>query len=193
MKKDIVIWPDNRLIQNSAPVIEFDATLHSLLKDLRDTLSGEDWGLGLAAPQIGINKRVILIEIPKDPAALEPMDLDLQNQLRYMELINPWIKECSNLSDFKGEGCLSLPGEKFDTKRFSSIEIVFQDRWGNTHSYKTDDLLIATELQHEIEHLDGKLLVSKLSLIKRDIIRRRMIKYKKFLEYKKALESKKLI
>lgn len=160
----ILIWPDNRLLQVSKPVEDND-DVEQLITDMFDTMKAYN-GLGLAAIQIGIPKRVIVFNKGKD----------------ILSAINPEITKKSDLQDFNGEGCLSLPGEVFNTERYNFISLRYYPE-PNTGFEITLNGLEAIEVQHEMDHLDGKLLVThpKIGPMRRDIIRRRMIKYKRAL------------
>lgn len=163
--QQILIWPDRRLLQRSQEVTK-DDDLGPLVTDMLDTMEAAK-GLGLAAIQIGIPKRVIVFKLGT----------------KFLALANPEIVINQDKIEFKGEGCLSLPGETFDTERYSKITL---------RAYPINDLttffdsnlygLEAVEVQHEIDHINGKLLIDTVSLLKRDIIRRRMIKYKRSMK-----------
>ncbi|SRR5258708_2966219 len=166
MKLDILVWPDGKLTKPSVEVTEFDKELHTLLDDMHETLLGVN-GLGLAAPQVSVNKRIFIITLPD------------QSKL---EVINPHFTLTAGAKKFENEGCLSLPGERFQTLRYSRIGLIFKDRNDKVKEYYTEDPLIATEIQHEMDHLNGKLLISDLSTLKRDMVKSRMLKYKKYQE-----------
>lgn len=174
MKRDILIWPDSKLTKPSEEVTSFDKELHTLLDDMKETLLGVN-GLGLAAPQVGINKKVFIITLPDQSS---------------LEVINPKFNLAAGPRKFENEGCLSLPGERFQTLRYSRIGFTFKNRNGESKEYYTEDPLTATEIQHEMDHLNGKLLISDLSTLKKDIIKRRMLKYKKYQELVKNASKK---
>lgn len=162
--KEILIWPDNRLLQKSTEVTNFkEAEL--IAADMYDTLMATK-GLGLAAIQIGISKRILLMQ-------------DEENNT--IVLINPILESGEDLAPFENEGCLSLPGELFNTMRFTKVRVRYYCL--NTSSIETTTFngLPAVEFQHELDHLDGTLLILRpeVGLVKRDIIRRRLIKYKR--------------
>ncbi len=160
MIREIVIYPDKRLKLVSEEVVQFDKSLHDLLDDMYDTMVAKN-GVGLAAIQIGVPKRVLIINVPiKD----EEIGRD-QPKENTLEIINPVFEEKHGSTVFQ-EGCLSVPGIYEDVNRFEYVKITYQDRYGNKHEIEDDDFL-AIAIQHEVDHLDGKVFVEKLSFIKR--------------------------
>jgi len=139
--RTIVKHPDPILREKAVPVSKFNANLHKLLDDMADTMYDAD-GVGLAAPQIGILKRVIV--------------MDCGDGL--IEVVNPEI------IDFRGEqfdypeGCLSIPGLRGDVRRHKWVKLRGQDRNGNVFELEAEDLL-ARCAQHEIDHLNGVLFI----------------------------------
>ena len=160
MVRDIVIYPDKRLKLISKEVTSFDSELHTLLDDMYDTMISKK-GVGLASIQIGVPKRVLIINIPIKGKKGE----DEQPRENTLEIINPIIVEKSGKERHQ-EGCLSVPGIYEDIDRAKYIHIEYQDRYGNKCKIEDDDFL-AVALQHEIDHLDGKVFIEKLSFIKR--------------------------
>ncbi len=160
MIREIVIYPDKRLKLISEEITQFDKLLHDLLDDMYDTMVAKN-GVGLAAIQIGVPKRVLIINVPiKD----EELGRD-QPKENTLEIINPVFEEKHGSTVFQ-EGCLSVPGIYEDVNRFEYVKITYQDRYGNKHEIEDDDFL-AIAIQHEVDHLDGKVFVEKLSFIKR--------------------------
>ncbi|MDY0194599.1 MAG: peptide deformylase [Sulfurovaceae bacterium] len=160
MIREIVIYPDKRLKLISEEVTQFDESLHGLLDDMYETMVAKN-GVGLAAIQIGVPKRVLIINVPiKD----EELGRD-QPKENTLEIINPIFEEKHGSTVFQ-EGCLSVPGVYEDVNRFEYVKITYQDRYGNKHEIEDDDFL-AIAIQHEVDHLDGKVFVEKLSFIKR--------------------------
>jgi len=160
MVREVVIYPDKRLKQVSKEVETFDAELHELLDDMYDTMIARN-GVGLAAIQVGIDKRALIINIPledKEPEASQPRENTL-------EMINPVIIEADGKEKFQ-EGCLSVPGFYEDVERHKHVVVEYYDRFGKKHTIEDDDFL-AIAMQHEIDHLDGKVFVERLSYIKR--------------------------
>ncbi|MCL1602719.1 peptide deformylase [Succinatimonas hippei] len=162
--REIVTFPDERLRQICAPVTEFDAALKELTDDMFETMY-DDEGIGLAAPQIGIEKRIVVIDIPEE---------DGKQGKNKLVLINPKItaKEGEVASE---EGCLSVPEYRAEIKRYEKITLECQDLNGQKQIYEADGLL-AICMQHELDHLDGKLFIDYLSRLKRD---RLLTKYRK--------------
>ena len=161
MIKDIVIYPDKRLKEISATVEGFDEELHALLDDMYDTMVSKN-GVGLAAIQIGVAQRVLIINVPIESEDSDGADQPRDNTL---EVINPVIIEKHGSKKFQ-EGCLSVPGIYEDVERCSSVVIEYHDRDGELQRIEDDDFL-AIALQHEMDHLDGKIFIEKFSFTKR--------------------------
>ena len=159
MIHDIVIYPDKRLKLISKEVTEFNAELHELLEDMYDTMFSKK-GVGLAAIQIGVDKRVLIINLPdEDDEDAVPSKEDT------LEIINPvFIKKEGSCKH--QEGCLSIPKVYEDIERAEHVVLEYQDRHGKKHTIDNNEFL-AIALQHEIDHLDGKVFIEKLSFIKR--------------------------
>ena len=157
MVRDIVIYPDKRLKLISKEVTSFDSELHSLLDDMYDTMISKK-GVGLASIQIGVPLRALIINMPDD-------DSDEQPKENNLEVINPIFIEKRGKEKHQ-EGCLSIPGIYEDIERAKYVKIEYQDRFGKSHTIEDDDFL-AVAIQHEVEHLDGKVFIEKLSFMKR--------------------------
>jgi len=162
MIRDIVVYPDRRLKEISRPVESFDSELHALLDDMYETMVAKN-GVGLAAIQIGVPLRVLIINVPietdsDDPALQQPRENTL-------EVINPVILEAEGRTRYQ-EGCLSVPGYFEEVDRYKNVRIEYQDRHGKKFIIE-DDAFLSIALQHEIDHLEGKLFVEKLSILKR--------------------------
>ena len=160
MVREIVVYPDKRLKLISKEVESFSGALHDLLDDMYDTMRSSN-GLGLAAIQIGVDTRALIINIPLEDEELE-YDQPKENTL---EMINPIIIEKEGIKKFQ-EGCLSIPGVYEDVERAKHIKVEYFDRNGNKCTIEDDDFL-AVAIQHEIDHLEGKVFIEKLSYIKR--------------------------
>lgn len=160
MIREIVVYPDKRLKLISKEVESFDETLHELLDDMYDTMRACN-GVGLAAIQIGVDSRALIINIPLEVAEGEH-DQPRENTL---EMINPAILEKDGSEVFQ-EGCLSVPGIYEEVERAKHVKVEYFDRNGQKHVIEDDDFL-AIAIQHEIDHLDGKVFIEKLSYIKR--------------------------
>ncbi len=175
MIHDILIYPDPRLKEVSEAVESFDEALHTLLDDMFETMIAKN-GVGLAAVQIGIPKRVLIVNIPLEG---EEGDDDLvQPPENTLEIINPVITYRSEAMVKFQEGCLSVPGFYEDIERHAMVTIEYQDRYGEQFVIKDDEFL-AIALQHEIDHLDGKLFIEKLSYTKRKKFEKEWKKRKK--------------
>ena len=165
MVHDILIWPDPRLREVSAPVTEFDASLKALIKDMFETMYAAK-GVGLAAPQIGVLKRVVVIDTSPQDEGTRPL-----------VLINPRITLLEG-KRLWSEGCLSVPDEQEKVKRAEKVAVTAFDEEGREFALEADGTLLALALQHELEHLEGGLFVDHLSSLKRGLIKRRMTRLK---------------
>jgi peptide deformylase len=159
MVREIVIYPDKRLKLISREVESFDGALHDLLDDMYDTMVARN-GVGLAAIQIGVDLRVLIINVP-----LEEEGEHDQPKENTLEMINPVIVEKDGSEKFQ-EGCLSVPGVYEDVERAKHVKVEYFDRYGEKHIIE-DDGFLAVAMQHEIDHLEGKVFIEKLSYIKR--------------------------
>ncbi len=159
MVQEIVIYPDKRLKLISKEVTEFNEELHTLLNDMFDTMLSKK-GVGLAAIQIGVPQRVLIINLPEDDS-----EDAVFNKEETLEIINPIFTSKEGACKHQ-EGCLSIPGVYEDIERAEHIVLEYQDRYGEKHIIDNHDFL-AIALQHEIDHLDGKVFIEKLSFIKR--------------------------
>ena len=167
-QKKIVIEPDPILRKESKPIEKVDDELRRLLDDMLETMYAAP-GIGLAAVQVGILKRLIVIDISKDKDKKEPLFL-----------INPKIISKSKQTSTYEEGCLSLPGHFAEIERPAKCEINFIDYNGKKKEIKADGLL-STCIQHEVDHLDGVLFIDYLSKLKKDMIIKKLVKHKKEL------------
>ncbi len=141
-------------------ITEFDQSLEEFTTDMVETMLKED-GIGLAAPQVGASIRMIVVGMPEEE--------DVEDRKIFV-MINPEITEHSEEMDVMEEGCLSLPGLSEEVKRYTELQLRFQDLKGETHEIKTNGLF-ARVLQHEIDHLDGVMFVDHLSPLKRSLLR----------------------
>lgn len=152
---EILKYPDPVLKTVSAEVENFDAALHSLLDDMAETMYAAS-GVGLAAPQVGVLKRITVVDVSRE-----------ENELR--EFINPRIIEKTGQTSSE-EGCLSIPDYRDVVNRNAELVVQAQDRHGKSFEVKADGLL-AICLQHEIDHLDGVLFIDRLSYLKRSMFK----------------------
>ena len=160
MVREVVIYPDKRLKLISKEVESFDAELHTLLDDMYDTMRSKN-GVGLAAIQVGVDVRALIINVPLEVAEGEE-DQPKDNTL---EMINPVIIEKDGSEVFQ-EGCLSIPGVYEDVERAKHVKVAYFDRDGNKQTIEDSDFL-AIAIQHEMDHLEGKVFIEKLSILKR--------------------------
>lgn len=160
--RDIRFYPDPILKRRALPVDEVDEKIRRLIDDMAETMYAAP-GIGLAAPQIGVHLRVIVADVtPKD----------VESQL--ISVVNPEVV-WSDGTIIQEEGCLSIPGMTVDIERKQRIRLIGLDREGKELDIQAEGLL-AISLQHEIDHLEGRLIVDKISRLKRDIYRRKMRK-----------------
>ena len=162
----ILIHPDPRLKKRCTSVTDFGSDLQELAKDMLATMY-EAPGIGLAAPQIGVMKRVIVMDCMKAPEPPRPM-----------VLINPEILWSSEEKNTYEEGCLSIPDQYAEVTRPAEVRVRWNDLDGAVQEDQFDGLW-ATCVQHEIDHLDGKLFIDYLGPIKRQLITRKMEKLKR--------------
>jgi peptide deformylase len=164
MVRDILIWPDPVLKKPAAPVAKVDQEIRNLLDDMAETMYAAD-GVGLAAPQVGESKRIVVIDTSPR-----------QEGQKLLHLVNPRIVKTEGETVYT-EGCLSVPGEAEEVERAAKVWVEAIDRDGNAFEVVGEGLL-AIALQHELDHLDGILFVDHLSSLKRELIRKRMKKLK---------------
>ena len=164
--KKIITVPDETLRKISEPIQGFGTNEKKLIKNLFDTMYSAN-GIGLAAIQIGIPKRVIVLDVSKDNKKKEPYCF-----------INPVIKKKSNETSVYEEGCLSIPNTFIEIERPKSIILQFINELGKKEELKLDGML-STCAQHEIQHCDGKLIIDYLSKLKKELIMKRLAKKKK--------------
>ena len=161
----IIVAPDPRLNVKCEHVDQVTDNLRRLMDDMMETMYDAP-GIGLAAPQVGVTKRIIVVDISKSE----------RDKAAY-KMINPQITWYSNqLADFE-EGCLSLPEQYAQVERPDEIHLSYLDSNGAAQKLKTSGIL-ATCIQHEIDHLDGKLFVDHISKLRKNLILRKLKKYK---------------
>lgn len=159
MIRTILTYPDPELKKKSVPVLVINDTVRELVRDLVETMYHAP-GVGLAAPQIGIHQRVIVIDVAgKDEAP------------SLIVAINPAIVHAEGEA-YEEEGCLSVPQYAANVRRHARVVVKALDLEGNEQTWRADELL-SIAFQHEIDHLDGILFVDHLSPLKRDLFKRR--------------------
>ncbi|WP_293576886.1 peptide deformylase [Phaeobacter sp.] len=167
MKRPILIHPDPRLKKVCAPVPDMSDALRSLADDMLETMYAAP-GIGLAAPQIGVMDRLIVLDCAKEG----------DENPRPLVMFNPQITASSDETNVYEEGCLSIPDQYAEVTRPKVVDVEWMDRDGNACS-ETFDGLWATCVQHELDHLDGKLFIDYLKPLKRQMITRKMQKLKR--------------
>ena len=166
MIRPILIHPDPRLKKLCDPVREITADLRRLAGDMLETMYDAP-GIGLAAPQVGVTKRLIVMDCMKAPDAPRPL-----------VLFNPVVTWVSDTLSTYEEGCLSIPEQYADVQRPDRASVTWMDENGAAQQ-ETFVGLWATCVQHEIDHLDGKLFIDYLGLMRRQMITRKMEKLKR--------------
>jgi len=169
-KRNIILHPDPRLKRKCAPVEDVSAKIGNLADDMLETMYDAP-GIGLAAPQIGVDARLLVM----DCAAREDDDESLSDP---RVLINPEITWSSEATNVYEEGCLSIPEIFADVTRPEVVRVSYLDQSGKAQEDEYEGLW-ATCVQHEIDHLDGKLFIDYLSAVKRTMITNKMKKLKK--------------
>jgi peptide deformylase len=164
MVREILIWPHPLLKKKASPVAKVDDSIRALVADMFETMYAAD-GVGLAAPQIGILKNIIVLDTrPRQPES------------KPVAMINPQIIASEGQCLYT-EGCLSVPGEAEDVERAAKVTVKFLDPEGQEQTMECDGLL-AIAVQHETDHLNGTLFVDHISVLKRELIRKRMKRLK---------------
>tara|TARA_B100000953_G_scaffold23274_1_gene19182 strand:+ start:141 stop:665 length:525 start_codon:yes stop_codon:yes gene_type:complete len=163
--RKIFTEPDPILKKISEPVDKVGKKEQKLMNDMLETMYQAD-GIGLAAVQIGVLKRIIVMDISKDENKKEPM-----------YFVNPIIKNKSKENSISNEGCLSVPSQFIEVSRPIKCKIQYLDYNGNKKILKASGLL-ATCVQHEIDHLDGVTIISYISKLKRSMIIKKLSKLK---------------
>lgn len=162
----VITAPDPRLKLKSEPVEKVDEAIRRLMDDMLETMHAAP-GIGLAAPQVGVTKRVLVIDVVKEGEKSNPL-----------KLANPEILWTSDEKAAFEEGCLSLPDQFAEVTRPAKARIRYLDYENEIREIEVDGLL-ATCIQHEIDHLEGILFVDRLSMLKRNIILRKLSKLKR--------------
>ena len=165
--------PDPRLRTISSPVDAIDTDLQRLIDDMFDTMYDAP-GIGLAAIQVGVPKRLLVIDLQEPETDAE----DAPPVKRPMVFINPRILSGSDDVSIYNEGCLSVPEQFAEVERPASVRASWMDREGRIHE-ETLEGLLATCLQHEMDHLEGVLFIDHLSRLKRDMVLKKLAKSRK--------------
>jgi peptide deformylase len=165
-KLNIIIAPDPRLKVRCKPVEKVDVTARRLMDDMLETMYAAP-GIGLAAPQVGVARRVLVVDVAREGAPPEPY-----------RMANPEVVWVSNEDAVYNEGCLSLPEHYADVTRPAAVRVRYLDHGNEMREVEATGIL-ATCLLHEMDHLDGVLFVDHLSALKRNMILRKLVKAKK--------------
>lgn len=165
--RDILIHPDPRLKKACPPVTGITPGLNALADDMLETMYNAP-GIGLAAPQVGEMVRLLVMDCVKEEGAAP----------RPMVLLNPAVTWASDERNVYEEGCLSIPDQYADVERPASVRVAWLGLDGARHEERFDGLW-ATCVQHEIDHLDGKLFIDYLKPLRRQMITRKMVKLKR--------------
>lgn len=168
MIRPILIHPDPRLKKVASPVADLSDELRVLAKDMLETMHDAP-GIGLAAPQIGVLERLIVLDCAHKEGEPEPL-----------VMFNPEVIQSSEDENVYEEGCLSIPDQFAEVTRPAEVKVGWLDSDGNPHEQEFDGLW-ATCIQHEIDHLNGKLFIDYLKPLKRQMITRKMQKLKREL------------
>jgi len=169
MLRKILIEPDPILRKKCEPLEKVDKEIQKLMDDMLETMYAAP-GIGLAAIQVGILKRLVVIDISKAEEKKNPIFL-----------INPQIIHKSKKTSVYEEGCLSLPGQFAEIERPAECTLKYVDYNGREKELKAEGLL-ATCVQHEVDHLNGILFIDYLSKLKKDMIIKKLVKQKKGIE-----------
>jgi peptide deformylase len=171
--RPILILPDPRLRLVCEPIVKVDDSLRKLMDDMVETMHDAP-GIGLAASQLGILQRVVVIDLAKKDEPPQPLFF-----------VNPEIVWSAEGRSVYEEGCLSIPEYYEEVERPASVRARFLDREGASQEILAEGLL-STALQHEIDHLNGVLFIDHISKLKRDRVTKKFIKQAKIKESEKA-------
>jgi peptide deformylase len=185
--REIIVWPDPRLKQKAKPVGVVDAAVRKLCDDMAETMYDAN-GVGLAAPQLGVLLNVIAMDVEQRPAQEGEEREQKKKGEGLFWLIDPVLKLGEGEFTYT-EGCLSIPDQYEDVTRFGHIVCEFTGRDGKRHQLEANNTLLSVCVQHEMDHLQGKLFVDHLSALKRELIRRRMKKLKSQREAERKGEA----
>ena len=175
MVREILVWPHPLLKQKATPVEVVDDSIRTLVKDMFESMYAAD-GVGLAAPQVGVLKNVIVLDTtPRQPDS------------KPIAMINPQLVTLEGETTYR-EGCLSIPGEAEDVDRAETVLVRYLNEQGEPQEMKADGLL-AIAIQHETDHLQGVMFVDHVSMLKRELIRKKMKKLQADIKADKAEEA----
>jgi len=175
-KLEILTYPDPRLAKKSEPVKKFGPELKQLCADMLETMYDAP-GIGLAAPQVNVHKRIVVIDVDYDSTEDDPPVYTNQNPQIF---INAVITKREGNILFK-EGCLSVPGEYEEVERAEKVTVEYQNISGEKQTLDAEGVL-AVALQHELDHLEGRLFLDRLSFVKSRSLKRKIKKEKELEE-----------
>lgn len=164
--RPILVYPDPILKRVAVPVAEGDVTAADLVRDLVDTMRAAGHSVGVAAPQIGDLRRVVVVDVSASKLGQQQPNHGL------LEMVNPAILERTGSRVFR-EGCMSVPEYTGNVTRAERIVVEFSDRQGRPRVIESHGFE-AVAIQHEIDHLDGLLFLDRVSSLKSDVFRRRL-------------------
>ncbi|MGV8948114.1 MAG: peptide deformylase [Candidatus Paracaedibacter sp.] len=164
----VLIAPDPRLKIKAKPVEAVDDTIRRLMDDMLETMYAND-GMGLAATQVGVDKRIVVIDLHAGDDDLKP---------EVMKLVNPEVLWTSSETLVDFESCLSVPHQQAAVERSAKVKVRYLNESNIQKEIEVDGLLSVC-IQHEIDHLDGILYIDHLSALKREIILRKLLKARK--------------
>ena len=162
--RDILLYPDARLKEVSTPVAAIDAEVDALAQDLIDTMVAAGHSVGVAAPQIGVTRRVVVVDVSHSK-------LGRDNNHGLLLMINPEILEQEGQETMR-EGCMSVPDYTGNVTRAETVVVQFLDRDGQERVIRAGGFE-AVAIQHELDHLDGYLFLDRVSSLKTDLFRRK--------------------
>jgi len=162
----IIVAPDPRLKAKCRPVDKVDADIRRLMDDMLETMYAAN-GIGLAAPQVGVSKRIIVVDVAHGEEKPQPLCM-----------ANPEIVWLADDDETHEEGCLSLPEQYSEVARPAAVRVRYLDHENEIREIEADGIL-AVCIQHEMDHLDGILFVDHISALKRNMILRKLTKLKK--------------
>lgn len=173
MIRDILSYPDERLAIQSEPVEHFDDEIAVLIEDMTETMLAKK-GIGLAAPQVDVRKRVIVIARSIIEALENDTYAEEDHTVETLVLVNPQLELAGEHIMYE-EGCLSVPQYRDLVPRRSIVHVTAQDIQGNPYALTAEGLL-AICIQHECDHLEGKLFIDRLSFLKRSMYDKKLQK-----------------
>jgi len=166
-KLEIYEYPAPVLREKAQDVAKIDEKIKQLLSDMLETMYAAN-GVGLAAPQIGVSKRMVVIDVEQDEEA---------GKKNPICMVNPKITWASEEINVHCEGCLSVPKQSAEVERPASVKVKYTDENGNEHEVLAEGLF-ATAVQHELDHLDGVLYIDHISRLKRNMLLKKLKKYR---------------